>query len=189
MSGLGGIVLSWVTSPLLAGMLSVGLHQLTDYGIVRSRAPARNALLALPLLFGATAFFTVFMVLAKSQIIRAAGIAVGASAGIAGAVCVSVAAGVWLLLVPYVREKMKYPHLLGIHTVRWSYYFCIYIVIIMHKTGPFTNSGVSKFVKLRVGAMMPYVDAWNEPLPGSRSRTSSNIYMGIIRLSGKIVHA
>ena len=29
-------------------------------------------------------------------------------------------------------------------------------------------------VNRRVGAMKPYADNWNEPLPGSRSRTTSN---------------
>ena len=33
---------------------------------------------------------------------------------------------------------------------------------------------------IRVGAMKPYADNWKEPLPGSRSRKTSNIYAWLV---------
>ena len=66
--GLGGIVLSWVLSPLLSGVLGAGAYLLTKHLIIKPKlgGDARtNALWGVPLLYGLQTFIIVFMILIK----------------------------------------------------------------------------------------------------------------------------
>ena len=48
--GLGGIVLSWVASPLISGIIGILIYCSTDYFLLRSSKPVEYPLRAVPLM-------------------------------------------------------------------------------------------------------------------------------------------
>eukprot|EP00958_Prasinococcus_capsulatus_P003105 scaffold275_cov301-Prasinococcus_capsulatus_cf.AAC.4 len=68
--GLGGIVASWVISPLLSGAVGVGLFVLTQRTIIKTVDPRRNALRALPILVASTAFVMLSLILLKAKVAK-----------------------------------------------------------------------------------------------------------------------
>ena len=66
--GLGGIAASWVISPLFSGAIGVLLYKATDRWVISAERPREAALASLPVLFAATAFFMVVMVVSKSSV-------------------------------------------------------------------------------------------------------------------------
>ncbi|QDZ21858.1 phosphate transporter [Chloropicon primus] len=71
--GLGGIVLSWVASPLLSGMIGSAAYFLTYYTIIKPKLggnPKRNALIGVPCLYGAQAYVMLFLILMKAPLTK-----------------------------------------------------------------------------------------------------------------------
>ena len=56
-----------LVAPVLAGVLAAGVYVATDRLCVRSRRPMRRALMALPILYGATTLVMVALTLVKSN--------------------------------------------------------------------------------------------------------------------------
>ena len=71
--GLGGIVLSWVLSPILSGAIGSLAYFITMYTIIKPKLggnPRRNALIGVPILYGAQAYVMVFLVLLKAPMTK-----------------------------------------------------------------------------------------------------------------------
>lgn len=103
-TGLGGIVMSWFLSPILAGILGASTYLLTKKFIMDTSDPREKALLALPVFYAVSTAIMVYVVFAKSAV--TAGIALEwellttfLSLGI-------VAFGTWYWLVPYVKSQL-----------------------------------------------------------------------------------
>jgi solute carrier family 20 (sodium-dependent phosphate transporter) len=64
--GLGGIVASWVISPILSGIIGATTFLLTDYFIFQSNIPRERALIALPLFITLVTFVITFLICLKS---------------------------------------------------------------------------------------------------------------------------
>mmetsp|Transcript_11380 Transcript_11380/g.42477 ORF Transcript_11380/g.42477 Transcript_11380/m.42477 type:complete len:406 (-) Transcript_11380:782-1999(-) len=103
-AGLGGIVLSWVTSPILAGLIGALAYVLTNKYVINSDNPRRNALAAVPILYGLSGFVMFFLILAKYPTTGAQPIWVLLLASLAGMVLVMLATYVYI--VPKVEAGM-----------------------------------------------------------------------------------
>ncbi|GAB5360293.1 hypothetical protein AAMO2058_000615300 [Amorphochlora amoebiformis] len=68
MAGLGGIIISWVLSPLLAGLIGAALYVGTDRLIMRSTSPRARALTFMPWFVALSSFLMCFLVLIKSKV-------------------------------------------------------------------------------------------------------------------------
>mmetsp|Transcript_15505 Transcript_15505/g.29444 ORF Transcript_15505/g.29444 Transcript_15505/m.29444 type:complete len:266 (-) Transcript_15505:68-865(-) len=68
--GLGGIVLSWVLSPLVAGIIGAGLYVLTDKYIIQARDPRTRSLTFMPIFVALSVFIIVFLILLKSKVTK-----------------------------------------------------------------------------------------------------------------------
>jgi len=64
--GLAGVVSSWGTSPVLSGIAGIVIYLLTHYTIMGSKNKVRNALWAVPILYGLSTFFVLFMIFLDS---------------------------------------------------------------------------------------------------------------------------
>ena len=67
--GLGGIVLSWVASPLLSGLIGSLAYFTTYYTIIKPKLggnPRRNAMIGIPVLYGMQAYVMLFLILMKA---------------------------------------------------------------------------------------------------------------------------
>jgi len=102
---LGSIVMSWVLSPLVAGLVGVAMYQLTSYTVMRARNPVRNAFLIVPLLYGLTAGTMLFLVLLRAPVARKA-VRPTLRAGLCLASVVVVSVIVHLAVMPGVRRDV-----------------------------------------------------------------------------------
>eukprot|EP00213_Chloropicon_mariensis_P005076 CAMPEP_0197471162 /NCGR_PEP_ID=MMETSP1309-20131121/2052_1 /TAXON_ID=464262 /ORGANISM="Genus nov. species nov., Strain RCC998" /LENGTH=595 /DNA_ID=CAMNT_0043008653 /DNA_START=72 /DNA_END=1859 /DNA_ORIENTATION=- len=71
--GLGGIVLSWVASPLLSGLIGSVAYYTTYYTIIKPKlggSPRRNAYIGVPVLYGAQAYVMLFLILMKAPLTK-----------------------------------------------------------------------------------------------------------------------
>merc|ERR550534_2687883 len=68
--GLGGIVLSWVISPVLSGLIAVVGFGLSRTFIIRGRNPRFRALVLMPVLFSATTWILVLVTTLKAKAIK-----------------------------------------------------------------------------------------------------------------------
>ena len=71
--GLGAIMLSWVCSPLLSGIIASIAYFSTEYTIIRPKLggnPRRNALIAVPILYGMQAYVMCFLILLKAPVTK-----------------------------------------------------------------------------------------------------------------------
>ena len=71
--GLGGIVLSWVCSPLLSGIIGSLAYFITNYTIIKPKLggdPRRNAMIGVPILYGAQAYVMMFLILMKAPLTK-----------------------------------------------------------------------------------------------------------------------
>ena len=64
--GLGGIIASWVISPLASGAIATVVYLLTEWPIMRRKLPT-VALYAMPVILGLTAWIMIFLILIKSK--------------------------------------------------------------------------------------------------------------------------
>ncbi|RLN87637.1 hypothetical protein BBJ28_00027024, partial [Nothophytophthora sp. Chile5] len=102
--GLSGIIASWVISPVLSGVIGVIIYLCTHYTIMASKNPSRNAILALPILYGLCTFMVIFMILLKSTVTKKLGKGwmILISAGLM-VVCMVL---VHFFLVPFVKKRL-----------------------------------------------------------------------------------
>ena len=116
--GLGGIITSWVLSPVFAGILAAGIFGLTDRLAVRSRSPVRRTLAALPVLYGLTTFVMVLLTLMKSKPTKRS-MTPMAQTGAALLVAAVVGVLVRAIVVPRVRRVLvaHYPQAAGLNAV------------------------------------------------------------------------
>jgi len=70
--GLGGIMLSWVLSPVVAGIIGAGLYVFTNAYIFKSFKPRKRSLMFMPIFVGSSIFLIVFLVLLKSKVTKKA---------------------------------------------------------------------------------------------------------------------
>mmetsp|Transcript_21515 Transcript_21515/g.52704 ORF Transcript_21515/g.52704 Transcript_21515/m.52704 type:complete len:533 (+) Transcript_21515:166-1764(+) len=68
LEGLGGIILSWVLSPVVAGIIGASLYWITDKYIIRSSAPKQRSLLFMPFFVALSTWVMVFLILLKSKV-------------------------------------------------------------------------------------------------------------------------
>uniref|UniRef100_A0A7S3ZFK7 Phosphate transporter n=1 Tax=Lotharella globosa TaxID=91324 RepID=A0A7S3ZFK7_9EUKA len=68
--GLGGIALSWVLSPVVAGFIGAGLYVFTDKFIMRATDPRTRSLTFMPIFVALSCFIIVFLVLLKSKVTK-----------------------------------------------------------------------------------------------------------------------
>ncbi|GAB5358574.1 hypothetical protein AAMO2058_000470000 [Amorphochlora amoebiformis] len=68
--GLGGIILSWVLSPLVSGIIAAGLYLLTDKFIMRAENPKKRALTFFPFFIAGSGFIIMLVVLLKSRVTK-----------------------------------------------------------------------------------------------------------------------
>jgi sodium-dependent phosphate transporter len=66
--GLGGIVASWVISPLLAGVIAVIMYIFTRKLIVETASARRNALVGFPIILGSVATYMSYLILVKAEV-------------------------------------------------------------------------------------------------------------------------
>jgi len=102
--GLGGIVASWVISPLLSGAVGVGLFVLTQRTIIKTVDPRRNALRALPILVASTAFVMLSLILLKAKVAK--DMAEWLKFLIAAICAAAAGLSAQYLFVPFVQKKL-----------------------------------------------------------------------------------
>mmetsp|Transcript_9897 Transcript_9897/g.19456 ORF Transcript_9897/g.19456 Transcript_9897/m.19456 type:complete len:556 (+) Transcript_9897:213-1880(+) len=68
--GLGGIVASWVISPVLSGMIGMAMFFVTKLLIFDRPRPDRNAVLAIPVLYSLVTAVMVYLIMIKSQVTK-----------------------------------------------------------------------------------------------------------------------
>jgi len=104
--GLTGIIASWVLSPLISGLIGSATYLLTHRFTLKARNPRRNALIALPILYGIATWVLVFLTLLKSKPTKKMnkGYMVAIAFGAAAAVAILVI----LFLLPKVKRNFPY---------------------------------------------------------------------------------
>eukprot|EP00892_Ulva_mutabilis_P005026 jgi/Ulvmu1/2896/UM146_0038.1 len=100
---LADVALTWVTSPLLAGLFGAGLHYSLHRTIMSAPDADQRAMKACPWLFGVTMSCVAALVLLKSPITRPLPLPV--SAGIAGAVSILTVALAHFYAVPIIQRR------------------------------------------------------------------------------------
>ena len=88
--GLGGIIASWVISPLLSGVIGAGFYLLIQYGIMKQNKPRELALIYAPFLYALALFSVTVLILNKAPVTKrlsiwidiGAGLGAGAAAGL-----------------------------------------------------------------------------------------------------------
>lgn len=108
LGGLGGIVLSWVLSPLLSGIMAALAYFTTYYTIIIPKlggSPRKNGLIGVPVLYAIQAYVMMFLILLKAPATKKKfeltqmalfSIPVGVAIGVAGG----------LFVYFYVRKKL-----------------------------------------------------------------------------------
>jgi len=104
--GLGGIVVSWVASPLFAGIVGSIMYVATYFAVFKARSPKRAALVTVPMLYGLSVGTMVFLILKKSNLVKKL-LTDAQRAAIAMPLLVVVPAVVHLLVMPGVRKQMN----------------------------------------------------------------------------------
>ena len=67
--GLGGIIASWVISPVASGLIGLIIYLITHHTIIKPKFggnPRRNAMIGQPILFTGQTFVIVFLILLKA---------------------------------------------------------------------------------------------------------------------------
>jgi len=68
--GLGGIVLSWVISPVLSGLIAVVAYALSRRFIMKTRNPRVRALIVMSILYSVSAFILILVTTLKAKAIK-----------------------------------------------------------------------------------------------------------------------
>ena len=69
-SGVGGIVASWVISPILAGVIAIALFIMCDLLVFSSDQPTTRIISALPFIFSLVCLVMAYVILIKSQVTK-----------------------------------------------------------------------------------------------------------------------
>jgi sodium-dependent phosphate transporter len=101
---LGGILASWVISPIAAGISSILLYHLTNFLIFKAKNPRQRAYIFLPVLYFSVVFVVCFLSFIKAPALKGQprwiGVAIGAVLGV-------VAAGsIVVFLFPYLKKNL-----------------------------------------------------------------------------------
>lgn len=102
--GLTAIIASWVISPVASGIIASIAYLITNALTVNSSNPRRNALWALPVLYGLSIFVMVLLVLLKAKPTKKT-VPKGIMALIAACAAIVTGALIAMFLVPYVRKR------------------------------------------------------------------------------------
>jgi len=100
------IVASWVISPLFAGIVGALMYVVTFYTIMKAARPVRNALVAIPFLYGLTSGTMLFLILLKSNLTKTnVSASMRSISSLAAFVVVTALTG--LILVPRLRRQLS----------------------------------------------------------------------------------
>jgi len=101
--GLGGIIISWVASPLGSGVIAACWYVMIDRIVLQSPAPEKRIRFMTPILYGITVFFIVMLIMLKSKPLSPLhiGVKVGVSVGLG----ILFMAMDWFFLSPWLAKK------------------------------------------------------------------------------------
>lgn len=102
--GLGGIVASWIISPLLSGLLGAGLYLAIQSVIMKKHRPRELALFYAPFLYGGTVFAMAVLILKKATLTKHVAVWWDLLAGAGAGVTAGVLA--WAFVMPRVIASM-----------------------------------------------------------------------------------
>lgn len=108
--GLSGIVLSWVISPVLSGILAGLGYWLSKKYIIKSKNPKDRAIFLLPIFYGISTFGLFMMIFLKSKAVKKR-LTLEMKLIISAIVAVCVIVGVKIFLNPYIERTL--PSALG----------------------------------------------------------------------------
>ncbi|KAF9585465.1 Na+/Pi symporter [Lunasporangiospora selenospora] len=129
-SGVGTIVLSWVISPLAAGVVTTIIFVITRFLILKHKDSLKRGLTAIPYYFAITIFINVFYIIFKgSPGLSLSKLHIGAIIGISFGVALVVFLWCHFFLRVYLRRK-----LVDDEDLKWYHIFYIYLVAPRYKT-------------------------------------------------------
>ncbi|KAF9916623.1 hypothetical protein BX616_003300 [Lobosporangium transversale] len=122
--GVGTIVLSWVISPLVAGIVTAIIFIVTRFLILKHQDSLKRGLIAIPFYFAITIFINVFYIIFKgSPGLSLSQLPIGAIIGISFGVAIVVFLWCNFFLKVYLRRKLE-----NEEPLRWYHCFYIYAV-------------------------------------------------------------
>ena len=102
LDALGGILVSWILSPVLAGMFSILIFETTNSFVINSNSPSKRALIAFPIVIFLSIFAIVALILIKKDFFNSITTwLISCSIGLFCGIC----AIVWG--VPYILHEME----------------------------------------------------------------------------------
>lgn len=106
LAGVVGVVLSWIISPLLSGILGVLVFLLVRHTVLRTNNPVRNGFIFLPFFYGLTVAIVLFFIIYKGSPKLKLGdrFTVGQAIGIAVGSGAVVALLAWWLIIPQAKR-------------------------------------------------------------------------------------
>lgn len=127
-SGVGTIVLSWLISPLVAGLVTAIIFSITRFFILRHEDSLKRGLNALPFYFALTIFINVFYIIFKgSPGLSLSKMPIGAIVGISLGIGFVVFLFCQFFLKTYLRRKVQEDE-----PLRW--YHCFFIFAVSTRT-------------------------------------------------------
>ncbi|KAF8931575.1 phosphate-repressible phosphate permease [Dissophora ornata] len=120
-AGVGTIVLSWVISPLIAGLVTAAIFLVTRFLILKHQDSLKRGLTAIPFYFAITIFINVFYIIFKgSPGLSLSELPIGAIIGISFGIAVAVFLWCNFFLKVYLRRKLE-----NEEPLRWYHSFYI----------------------------------------------------------------
>jgi sodium-dependent phosphate transporter len=127
-SGIGTIVLSWIISPIVAGLVTAIIFTITRYLILKHPNSLKRGLIAIPFYFAITIFINVFYIIFKgSPGLSLSKLPTGAIVGISFGIAAVVFLWCYFFLRVYLRRKLEEDEPL-------SWYHCFYIRFVSTRT-------------------------------------------------------
>jgi sodium-dependent phosphate transporter len=102
--GLGAIVVSWVTSPVLSGLIAICIITLTDRLLLQSKHPVQRTLRSVPVMYAFTTAIVVVMIMLKSPPTKALALWVQVVAGVGAGIAVGFGVRAWV--VPLISQEI-----------------------------------------------------------------------------------
>jgi len=103
--GLGGIVLSWIISPVFSGVVAVFGFSLSRRFIINGKNGGRRALILMPILFSATSFLLVLVTTLKAKAIKKE-LSLNTKLIISSVIGVSVGLVAFFIVTPHVKKTL-----------------------------------------------------------------------------------
>eukprot|EP00180_Rhodochaete_pulchella_P004134 Plantae.Rhodophyta-Rhodochaete_pulchella.ctg7618.p1 GENE.Plantae.Rhodophyta-Rhodochaete_pulchella.ctg7618~~Plantae.Rhodophyta-Rhodochaete_pulchella.ctg7618.p1 ORF type:complete len:558 (-),score=87.20 Plantae.Rhodophyta-Rhodochaete_pulchella.ctg7618:904-2577(-) len=102
LKGVVGVIVSWIISPVLSGILAVIVFLLVRHTVLRTKNPVRSAFLFAPVFYALTLIVTIFFIIYKGDKRTSAAdtLGLGGSFGVAFGAGIAVGLLSWWLLVP-----------------------------------------------------------------------------------------